>query len=194
MFCRLLSFLSIKFYRLVEDRVHLHVLPITVNHINTIVPCANGQVSAASSAGYCQSYQYNSTLWFRTGISCMFCMLLSILSIQLYRLVKDRVHLHVLPVTVNPINTIVPCTNGQVSAASAAGYCQSYQYNCTVWFRTGFSCMFCMLLSILSIQLYRLGKDRYQLHVLQVSVNPITTIVPCAEGQVPAACSACYCQ
>ena len=51
----------------------------------------------------------------------MFCWLLSILSIQLYRVLKNGFQLLVLPVTVNPINTIVPCAEGQGSAAYSAG-------------------------------------------------------------------------
>jgi hypothetical protein len=46
----------------------------------------------------------------------MFCWLMSILSIELYRLLKGSFQLHVLLVIFNPINTIVPCPLGQVSA------------------------------------------------------------------------------
>jgi len=135
----------------------------------------------------------NCTVWRRAGFSCILCWLLTIISIQLYRVVKGIFQLHVLLVTVNPIYTIVPCGEGQVSAACSASYCQSYQYNCTVCCWTGFSCMFCRLLSLLSIQFYHVPKDRFQLHVLPVIVNPINTIIPCAEGQGSAACSAGYC-
>ena len=94
---------------MLKGSVLLHVPQVTVNSINTIVPCAEGH-----------------------GFSCMFCQLLSILSKQFYRVLKDIIQLHVLIVTVNRINTILPCAGGQDSAACSAGYCQSYQNNCTV--------------------------------------------------------------
>jgi len=85
----------------------------------------------------------------------MICRLVSIISIQLYRVLKDRNQLEDLLVTVNPIITIVPCqkgtfqlhvllvnvnlnnnilwcVEGQDSAACSECYCQSYQCNCTV--------------------------------------------------------------
>jgi hypothetical protein len=107
---------------------------------------------------------------------------------------KDRIVQIVLPVTVNPIDNIVPCSEGQDSAVCFAGYCQLYQYNCNVWRRAGFTCMFCFLLSILSIQLYRVLKGRFQMDVLLVTVNTINTIVPFAERKVSAGYSAGYCQ
>jgi len=145
MFCQLLSIISIQLYRVLMDRFQLHLRLVTVNPINTIVPCGLGQESAACSACYCQYYQYNCIVWWKTGFTCMFCQLLSILSIQLYRVLMDRFQLHLRLVTVNPINTIVPCGLGQDSAACSACYCQYYQYNCIVWGRTGISCMFCRL-------------------------------------------------
>jgi hypothetical protein len=69
---------------------------------------------------------------------------------KFYRVLKDSFQLHVLLPTVNPINTIVPCAEGEI-----------------------FSCMFCWLLSILSIQFYLVLKGMFQLHVLLVTVNPI---------------------
>ena len=193
MFCRLLSFLSKNFYRVLKGRIQLHVLPHTFNPINTIVPCDEGQVSAACSADYSISCQPNCPVCWRTGTSYMFRRLLSIISTQLYRVLKLRSKVHVLPVTVNLIKIILPFAEGQVPAACSAGYCHSSYYNYNACWRTGCSLMFCWLLSILSIQLYRVLKDRFQLHVQPVSVNPINTIVPCAEGQVSAACSAGFC-
>jgi hypothetical protein len=59
MFCLILPILSIKFYRVLKDRLKLHFLPDTASPINKILPCAEGQVSAACSAGYCQYYHTN---------------------------------------------------------------------------------------------------------------------------------------
>ena len=97
MFCQLLSILSIIFYCVLKERLQLNILHITVNLINTILPCAEGQGSAACSAGHSKSYQYNCT-----------------------RVLKGRIQLYVLPVTVNPINTIVPYALGQFSSACSA--------------------------------------------------------------------------
>jgi hypothetical protein len=88
----------------------------------------------------------------------MFCLLLSILSIQFYRVLECRIQLHVVLVTVNPINTIVTYAGGQISAECSAGYCQSYQHNCTVFER----------------------QDSVQ--ILPVNANNFNKIVPCAEG------------
>jgi hypothetical protein len=110
----------------------------------------------------------------------------------MYRVLRDRIQLHDLPVTVNHINTIEPCAEGQESAGRSAGYCQSYYYNCTVSRRAHFNCMFCWLMSILTIKFYGVLKVRIQLHVLNVTVNPINVIIPCAEGKISAGCSVDY--
>ena len=175
-----MSILSIKLYRVLKERFQLHVLLVTANPINTIVPCAEGLVSAACSAGYCKYYQYNYTVCWRTIFRWMFCWLLSILLIQKYRVQKGMFQLVNLLVTANPINKCLPCAEGYVSAACFACYCQSFLFNFTVCWRAGFIYILCRLLSIPSIQLYRVLKYRILLHVLRVAVNPIKTIVRCA--------------
>ena len=153
----LLSIITIQLYRVLKDSLLLHVLLDSVKPINKIEPPADGQVSAAYTAGFRESYKYNLTvcwraglswmfcwfLWFyqyyctvcrRTGFSCIFCWLLSILSIKFYRLLKAE-----------------------------------------------FSCMFCWLMSNIPITFYRVLKYSFQLHVLLFTVNPITSIVPCVE-------------
>ena len=62
----------------------------------------------------------------------MFCKLLSIPSIQISRSLKGSILLYVLLVTANLIKTILPCAEGQESAACSAGYSQSYQPKCIV--------------------------------------------------------------
>ena len=170
MFSRLLTILLKQLYCVLKDSFQLHNL--TVN-VTLSIKC---------------------TVCWSVGFSCMICQLISILSMQFYSELKDRIQLPVLPVTVKTINEIVPFAEAQDSTACFSSYCQSYQCNFTVCWRTEFSCTFCWLLLIISMKFYRVLKDRFQLHILVVTVNPINTNIPCAEGQVSAACFASYCE
>jgi hypothetical protein len=170
MFCWLIPILSVTLYLELRGRSQLHFLMVTVNPINKFIPCAEGNFSGVCCDRYFQSYKYNCTVCWRIGFSCKFCRLLSILSIQLYLVLKDRFQLHVLLVSVNHINPILPCAEWQVSAGYSAVYCQTYQYNFTVCWSTGFSCMLSRFL-------------------LNVSIN---FTLWCRVGS--SACSAGYCQ